>query len=191
MNESDEPGRDPLEAILGPNRGSPENADLRAALLERTTGIIRQRRRLRRLAMVAALAAFYLAGAATAGVWWAWRPVVPAATPKEGSAGGEAAPAAGTRNPSEPRRGPRVPAPEGTEQAVATAKVTRFEAYRRAGDRFLREPAQLSLAVRSYGNALNVASDAERAISPERDSWLLMALKESRLKERSHGNRDH
>jgi hypothetical protein len=75
-------------------------------------------------------------------------------------------------------------------QAVATAKVTRFEAYRRAGDRFLREPAQLSMAVRSYTNALSVASAEERAISPERDSWLLMALKDSRIKERSHGNPD-
>jgi hypothetical protein len=180
-----------VEAILGLDRSGPANADLRAALLERTTGIIRRRRRLRRLAMVAALAAVYLAGAVTAATWWAWRPVAPAATPKESLAGGDTGPAAANRGPSEPEPRPRVSAPEGTQQAVATVRASPFEVYRRAGDRFLREPAQLSLAVRSYRNALNVASAEERAISPESDSWLLMALKESRLKERSHGNRDH
>lgn len=190
MNASGESGKDPVEAILGPSRGSPQNADLRAALLQRTMGIIRRRRRLRRLAMVAALAAFYLAGAATAQTWWPWRPGAPAAAPKETFPGGGPAAVADRQDSDEPKPSPQAPAPDGMGQAVATAKVNRFEAYRRAGDRFLQEPAQLSRAVRSYRNALNVASAEERAISPERDSWLLMALKESRLKERSHGNPD-
>lgn len=191
MNAPDEPGRDLVETVLGPHGGGPENAGLRAALLQRTTGILRRRRRMRRLGAVAALLACYLAGAATAETWWPWRPLAPAAAHKEGATVGEPTSVAGTQDSTEPKPGREAPLPEGAGPPPATAKVSPFEVRRRAGDRFLREPAQLALAVRSYTNALRVASVEERAISPERDSWLLMALKESRLKERNHGNLDH
>ena len=190
MSAPDERTPDPVEAVLAASRGDLDTAGLRAALLERTTGIIRRRRRVRRFAVAAALLACYLAGAATAETWWPWRPGAPATASHETVPGGGPATVADRPDSDGPPPVPQTPAPDGVGQAVATAKISRFEAYRQAGDRFLKEPAQLSLAVRSYSNALSVASAEERAISPERDSWLLMALKDSRIKERSHGNPD-
>jgi hypothetical protein len=44
------------------------------------------------------------------------------------------------------------------------------------------------LAIRTYARALKYASAEERAISPEHDTWLLMALKDAKSKETKHEN---
>ncbi len=190
MSAPDERTPDPVETVLAASPCGPDHAGLRAALLQRTTGILRRRRRVRRFAVAAALVACYLAGAATAETWWPWRPGAPATASHETVPGGGPSTVADRPDSDGPPPVPQTPAMDGVGQAVATARITRFQAYCRAGDRFLKEPAQLSKAVRSYSNALSVASAEDRAISPERDSWLLMALKDSRIKERSHGNPD-
>lgn len=180
MNTSDNSPDDRLMTVLRPTQAGPVNDDLRVALRDRTTRLLRGRRRLRQGAMAAALAACYLAGVATALAWWQARPVSPAAN-HEGPIVA-AAPA-----PDEVSPEPRAVSPEALGPTV---RLTPFEQYRRAGDRFLQEPAQLALAVRSYTKALGVASAAERTPSPEQDTWLLLALKDARSKETSHGNVD-
>jgi hypothetical protein len=50
-------------------------------------------------------------------------------------------------------------------------------------DRYLHEKGDVALALRYYTRALNTASNEQQAISVEEDSWLLMALKTSRMKE--------
>ena len=47
----------------------------------------------------------------------------------------------------------------------------------------------MQLAIRTYARALKYASADQRAISPEHDTWLLMALKDApNRKETKHEN---
>ena len=76
------------------------------------------------------------------------------------------------------------PAPEKHE--IATATPSGFESWRRIGDHYLRDTGDVALAVSGYTEALNLASEKELAISPAHDNWLLMALKDARMKEKRH-----
>ena len=69
---------------------------------------------------------------------------------------------------------------------VAAKKPSGFESWRRIGDHYLRESGDVSLALASYSEAINLASDQERRISPGQDNWLVMALKDARSKEKRH-----
>jgi hypothetical protein len=60
--------------------------------------------------------------------------------------------------------------------------------YRRAGDRYL-DDADPQDALRCYTQALDDGSEADLQVSAE-DSWLLMALKIDRNKEKKNANRD-
>jgi hypothetical protein len=55
--------------------------------------------------------------------------------------------------------------------------------YREAGDRYLRDENDLASAVRCYANALDSTSENDLAVRAD-DSWLLMALKQARRKEK-------
>jgi hypothetical protein len=70
-----------------------------------------------------------------------------------------------------------------TEPSVA---LTTFEKLRRAGDRQLNDRGNLQGAIGCYRRALDSASDDDLQIVPERDSWLLIPLKEARLEIRKH-----
>jgi len=61
----------------------------------------------------------------------------------------------------------------------ATARLTPYDRLRRAGDQQLEEYADIPGATRSYQKALQIASSDQRRIAPDRDTWLLMALKHS------------
>jgi hypothetical protein len=177
MQEPDNSRNDPLDAALGAIDQRPTDA-LRGAVFSRTIGIIRRRRRLKRCALAAGLLGCYLAGVTTMGLW------------RPGGKEGPQSPAArattvAPRTPNvSPPSSPRHSGPDKSQ--VAVASPSGYESWRRIGDHYLRESGDVSLAVAGYSQAIDLASDEERAISPERDNWLLMALKDARAKEREH-----
>jgi hypothetical protein len=70
--------------------------------------------------------------------------------------------------------------PEDDQVVVdAVERLTPYDRMRRTGDRQLEIDANIPAATRSYQKALELASAEQRVIAPDRDSWLLMALKQS------------
>jgi hypothetical protein len=166
---------DPLEALLAPPVAPGGDAGLREAVFRRTAEVLRRRRRLRALARGGALAACYLAGLlATHGL--EHRP-----------------PAAPTESLTRPPQAGAPVVPPAAVSALA-AEWQAFdspdrgaELYRRAGDRYLTEEADPLAAVRCYGNALNSGTAQDLAFDAN-DSWLLMAIKDARQKEKRDAN---
>ncbi len=57
------------------------------------------------------------------------------------------------------------------------AKLTPYDRLRQLGDRQLSDETDIPGAIRTYRRALQVASNDQRAVSVDHDSWLLMAIK--------------
>jgi hypothetical protein len=172
MKKLDDPFDDPLVVPFDAcaERTAPDDT-LRSALLAQTVGVLRFRRRLKRCALAASLLGCYFAGITTMGLM---------------RTGGE------QRQPLAAKSQPvavdvRNVAPAANDNQLAAKKPTAFESWRRIGDHYLRESGDVSLAVAGYSEAINLASKEERAISPERDNWLVMALKlDAQSQERTH-----
>lgn len=165
----------PLDAVLG-GHPPPPDGESRRLVLTQTLGVLRRRRRLKRCALGACLLGCYLAGIVTVAIGW------PGGT--EESRGWQTRTTASAPEPSDTPPAPRsAPAAPGSRQ-VAVAELSDYERWRRAGDECLRESGDISRAVRDYTRALDLASGDERAISPVKDNWLLMALKNAHAKER-------
>jgi hypothetical protein len=136
----------------------PASPQLRYAVLSRTTRTIRIRRRVRRAGIAAALVGCYLGGIATMSL----RPEA-----GDGASGAETA-------------ARKMVRPEDDQVAVENVpRLTPYDRLRRAGDQQLERYANIPAATRSYQKALQMASAEQRMIAPDRDSWLLMALKQS------------
>jgi hypothetical protein len=169
MSEHVTPDADPLGELLAP-LPLPADDTLRGDLRERTGRVVRWRRRWRRMARAAALAACYAAGVLS------MNGIGPHAPP----------PREITHNPEPPK--PAV-APEGPALALEWEAIDspqlRPDLYRRAGDRYLDDEGDPESALRCYGQALDGAAAADRAVAAE-DSWLLMAIKNARQKEKSY-----
>ncbi|HVS39049.1 MAG TPA: hypothetical protein VMS17_26050 [Gemmataceae bacterium] len=164
---------DPLDELL--HRPDADDAEvLRRRLLERTTRSLRRRRRLRVVGWAAALAACYLAGIGTM-FWFAPRRVELVEVQKAPTP----APAPQPQPQSAPTAGPTSAV--ALEWKAFDADKPRPDLYRQAGDQYLRDDDPAS-AVRCYGQALKDASDKDLEISPD-DDYLLMMVKEARLKE--------
>jgi hypothetical protein len=148
---------DPLDALLRPKPAPPPESLFPLTLLA-----LRRARRRQRVAQVASL----LAGAAAGLI--ALHALVPECPRPR-----EAAPAA---------KAPAVAAPTATalEWRALEGPGPAAPAYRQAGDRYLDEgdPAN---AARCYGHALSEGGARELS---ESDSYLLMAIKLARKKER-------
>ena len=179
MQTPDDSIHDQLGMVLGGGRQRVGNG-LREAVFAQTLGVMRRRRRLKRCALAASLLGCYVAGAASMGVW---------------RSGGQETPemiAAQTTTADAQLQDVLLPsspvsnAPDATQ--IAQAIPSGFESWRRIGDHYLRESDDISLAVAGYSRALDLASDQDLAISPGRDNWLLMALKDARVKERKHAH---
>ena len=181
MQNHDDLPHDPLEAALGGAVERPAADDnLRRAVLAQTTAVIRRRRRLKRCVLAAGLLGCYLAGMGTMDLW---RPAASAT----GQANGQHATGVKPiphKTPSPLRAKPG--APETTQ--VAMASISGYESWRHIGDHYLRDNGDISLAVAGYSQALDLATEEERAIAPGQDNWLLMALKDARTKERNHAH---
>ncbi len=147
---------------------------------------MRRGRRLRVAVWAAALAACYVAGVLTM-FWLAPRRVEVVRV--------QAPPAAAPAPASQSQPTPPTPAPPAAPASAVALEWKAFDAdkprpdlYRQAGDRYLQEDADPASALRCYGQSLNGASDKDLAISPD-DDYLLMVVKEARLKEKDHAKR--
>jgi hypothetical protein len=168
MHDFFEKAPDPLDELLSPP-AAPADERLRRDLLARTVGVLRRRRRLRRLGLALALAACYAAGLLS--MRWAAHPAdVPRPEPVAG-------------HPSDPVEDPSALAREWEE-----VKRRRAELYREAGDLYLTAHDDPESAARCYGEALDAGKDHDGTISPS-DSWLLMAIKSARQKEKDDANK--
>jgi hypothetical protein len=137
---------------------------LREAVLSRTVGVIRFRRRLRKGILAASLAGCYVAGLATMALH---RP-------------------AEQKTPAPPVVASLLPQPsDPPKQDLSPAKLTRADIVHRDADRCF-ERGDVKEAVRLYDLSLRLASASDRAGSPEQDNWLLMALKDAKSKEIAH-----
>ncbi len=159
---------DPLGDLLAPPAPAVDD-NLRGDLRERTGRVVRWRRRWRRLARAAALAACYAAGLLTMQV------------PQRPD---------GRRSPemtsqTEPPKEEAIPPASALalEWKALDSPQPRPDLYRRAGDRYLDDEKDPESALRCYGQALDAAGEVGRAVAAE-DSWLLMAIKNARQKEK-------
>jgi hypothetical protein len=147
-------------------------------VLAQTTEVIRNRRRLRRAGLAAALVGCYLAGMATISFWKPASVIGPAAS--NSTAG-----LVQRHNEVEPSLpGRKLVRPEDDQidpgdVQLAAARQTPYDRLRRAGDRQLEEDGDIPAAMRTYQRALQVASADQRSVAPDQDSWLLMAIKNS------------
>ena len=174
MSIPDDFQNDAIEKILQYHGdGPPSNDRLRDALRAQTLGVIRFRRRMKKCALAASLVVCYFAGAAT----MAFRSTTPI-TGLETSIGQMA------KNPSsQPQGHPPTPAIADLKpiQQSAAPPLSREETLRREADRLLAD-GDMKQAIRKYELALDLAPADQRAISPQHDTWLLMALKNARPK---------
>jgi hypothetical protein len=177
-----------LRPPIVPSAGDP----LRPALLLQTMLRLRGQRRRKRLTVVAAMAACYLAGILTMRLGM---PAAEASDPERAEK-----PADKKKKdvilPSQPAPD-RGPNPERPTTVVVSAlelewqaidsKDKRAELYRRAGDRYLEESNDVESALRCYRGYLAAGSDRDGAISV-RDNWVLMVAKQEHLKEKDDAN---
>jgi hypothetical protein len=166
-----EPDRDPCDELLTPGPTPADLEPLRGRILQRTLPALRRRRWLRRLAWAAALAACYAAGVLTLGL----RPAPP---------------------PTEQGRREQPPDPPPTPAAVEdrSARAREWQAletperraalYREAADRYLAEDDDVTAALRCYGASLDHGGGEALETKPD-DSWLLLAIKDARQREKN------
>jgi hypothetical protein len=178
MTTSDDSPGDLPDCLLGQSGSLPIDDAFREAVLARTLGVIRSRRHMKRCVLAVSLLGCYLAGMASSGLWRHTVPAVSISTPQQAASA-----------PEKPRG--NVPsAPQGSaapvERRVAETKAARMENLRRRADRRVLEDGDVKSAVLDYERVLDLASTEQRAIAPEQDSWLLMALKNARFKEMRH-----
>jgi hypothetical protein len=191
MSSPNEFHNDSLDVVLGGKGKICGDDRLRNAVLAGTLGVIRRRRRLKRCAVAAMLLGCYLAGMVTVVFWRYGGEDLPIPSTrqiaKEGQPKGTV-PFSLTRKPGQSLE-PLPPDHAGPpDQKAVYIPRSQFEVLRRAGDRYLQDPEKMQLAIRTYARALKYASADERAISPEHDTWLLMALKDAKSKETKHEN---
>lgn len=161
-----------LDEKLAPLPPHPNRDHLRQRVLGDTLKTFRRRVRHRRLLLAAGFLLCYLAGLFT----WQLinRPHSPAPQPSLAD-----------RSSPPPETAP-APASESARdlewQAVEKADRNP-RLFRAAGDRYLKEEIDPLSAVRCYRQALDEEPEGALTVSPE-DSWLLMAIKHARKKEK-------
>jgi hypothetical protein len=197
MNQQSEDDR--LSELLGHVSLPVSDPREREAIFAQTLGVLRRRRWKRYSVWVAALASCYAIGVLSCLAWQSARQHSQLAAQsnavreKEDSASSSKAGRLPDSIPVSPKPSRRQPAsfqdeptrPVAQTEPAAVA-LTTFEKLRRAGDRQLNDRGNLQGAIGCYRRALDFASDDDLQIVPERDSWLLIPLKEARLEIRKH-----
>jgi hypothetical protein len=211
MTTPDDPREMAIDDLLRCGCAAEQNDSRQEAVLAQTLGVIRRRRRLKRLGVALSLAVCYLAGIVTPVSWflnrsdrsygqiaindkqdqstassWTWQ------NPSTVSSfnWGENPPKNGQSSRAATQFGEDAgadalaasPRPDNSTDS-GVKKMSRYEWMRREGDRLLRVSGDIAQAVRRYNRALTLATDQELAIAPDEDSWLLMALKTEHTKE--------
>jgi hypothetical protein len=160
---------DPCD-FLTPTAPAASNPDLRRRLLDNTSVVLRRRRRLRRAYWAAAFAACYAAGTLT--THWL-RPAAPLLAERRPEP-------AGPEQPADAGRPPERPSPGRPD-----LESDRVRLLVKAADHALADKADPLAALYGYTKALDEGGDAALAISTD-DSFLMMAIKDARKKERVH-----
>jgi hypothetical protein len=156
---------------------TPASQQLRDAVIGQTTRTIRRRRRMRRASIAAALVACYLGGIATMSLWQSPRAIDRFENVSAVAMDQRSEPVAES-NERRLVRPEDDQVPDGSAPP-ASARLTPYERLCRNGDQQLEEHDDIEAAIRSYKRALQLASVDQRSIAPDRDTWLLMALKQS------------
>jgi hypothetical protein len=158
------------------------SVEFREALLERSTAVLRQRRRRGRVLRGAGWLVAYAAGLATAYFALGHRPA-PNAQPVR--VAHDVAPPAD--QPSADTALADLPPWELEQRAVSADKGQRPELLRLAGDRYLDDYADVQSALRCYRQLLDLTPRDQHAFEPE-DTWLLVSLKQARRSEAPDAN---
>ena len=166
---------DPLEGMLRPP-ALPEIETLRQTVYQRTRRVINRRRLVRRFAYAAALLVSFGVGVL------ATRMI---AKTDVGERGRVSAPSASPGALPQPRSPSPDDSPLAREWIALESEDHRHELYRQAGDRYMTEEFDPQSALRCFSNALDNGTEQDLAISSD-DNWLLMAIKDARLKEKKH-----
>jgi hypothetical protein len=181
---------DPLSELLSGVELPSVNSMHREAVFLQTCGVLRRRRLLRQCSWIAALASCWAVGVFSTLAWQSvWPPGHVAAQPGDGAIENRApTPTKQPALPTEPSDPGRLTeeAPTVIARSEIADSLTTFEKMRRAGDRQLNERGNMQGAIGCYRRALDYASDDDLQIVPQRDSWLLISLKEARLENRKH-----
>jgi hypothetical protein len=175
MHDIFSPEPDPLQGVLHPPSPS-ENEALRQSVYSQTRRVLRRRRRLRQCAY-----AVSLFGSFAAGLLAMWM-LLPARRASKDLSSPTPLAAAEVENPCL-RSGRADDSALAMEWTAFDSEDHRAELYRQAGDRYMEEENDPLSALRSYGNALDNGTEQDLAISTD-DNWLLMAIKDARLKEK-------
>ena len=189
MSSPDIHENDPLGRLLTVG-DAPESASTRRRVLSATLSVVRRRRLARRVGLVTALAAVYVAGIATHLAWVGRSGASDVPLVRQGPAheeptgkppGGQARPLPVRPESPTTSEHPVPSAKERKDRAVASAD---FDRIRTVGDRYLHQRHDLAGALHFYARALDRASQDQQAISISADdSWLLMALKQARIEQ--------
>jgi hypothetical protein len=161
------------------------NEALRAAVLAQTIRIVRRRRILRRVAFVGGLAACYLAGLVTT-----WAALSGSGSARDTVQAAKTSRSALPTGPSPSEQGAASKAgisATALEWRAFDSHERRRELFRQAGDRYLQQAGDLKSAVRCYRQSLQGALASDLTIKPD-DSWLLMALKQAKQKEKQNAS---
>jgi hypothetical protein len=172
---------DPVEQFLGTDFSAPAAAGLQQVVLAKTMCVLRRRHLRRRLAWAGALAACFLAGMGTMLLWHTLELPEQQAQrlhPKEDLAANQEKPAAPSAKPEPP------PSLAELEWRAFDSRDNRATLFFEVAQRYLEEERDYDSALRCYRQALDAAPREALAIRPD-DNWLVMALKEARLKENS------
>jgi hypothetical protein len=153
----------------------PEDS-LRSALRARTTRLVRRRRRLKQLAWAGALAACFLAGMATMYVL----------VPRAPAAAGSAPVTVAVKKDEMATTKPEPPSALDIELQARAQSEQRVAKLRQAAGLYLAQQ-DVASALRCYTQALNNTDPQALDFSPD-DTWLEMALKNARRKEKARAN---
>jgi hypothetical protein len=174
---------DLVEAFLDSPLPTAVTAELRQTIRERTTRLLRRRRRLKRAGYVLGLVGCYLLGLGTMRLWTA-TPSATTATVRL-SPGGQSmpdtpapTPARSAQRPNENREVPAFV----LERMAQSSEEHRADLYRRAGDGYLAN-GEFESAVFCYGRSLDAGSEKDWRVTKD-DNWLLMQLKTARQEEK-------
>jgi len=161
---------DPIDDLLAA-APLPDVDVLRLKVLGETTRLLRGRRQRRRIAWAAGLAAGIALAVFAAN--WLLRP--------SSQPGSEVAELPRQHELTPPREVDITPL--ALEWRAFDSLENQTALYQQAGDRYLRDESDLAAALRCYGNALDSGTEDDLQISTS-DSWLLMAIKDARQKEK-------
>jgi hypothetical protein len=178
---------DPFEQFLITDFSGSAPPELRQGTLAQTLHVLRRRRRLRRLAQAGALAACFLAGM---GTMLFWSSVTETERAVENRGEGPHV-ASMQEKPAAPLTKPKTALSlVELEWQAFDSRDNRAVLFFAVADRYFAEERDYDAALRCYRQALDASPREALSVRPN-DNWLVMALKEARLKETDDATVNH